>query len=218
MIFLEQKNVLWIPRIDQIVPFFYLQQHSSKKVFRLASKLESTSSQKGTLVGNHGIRLHLINSTSASNTDPRLRAAIGFVQGYFEPTNKSNIEECMNQGFTLMVYGADNHGHIHVMSAINFVLSNEGAYVNYMATAAGLYNKALWPEGDDLKFRERGLCNHMFLIIKSFLSYVSTSASKDNSLIYFQSHPSGESFEYYRKRHRLSKDQSNFRKTYIYCV
>ena len=51
----------------------------------------------------------------------------------------------------------NNNNEIIVISAINFVISEDGIYVNWFATNESLYHSSTWPCGDNSEFSNRGL-------------------------------------------------------------
>ena len=66
---------------------------------------------------------------------------------------------------------------IFIISLINFVISSDGAYINWIVTHEGKYNKAAWKWGDNIHFEKRGLVKLLLLVVLSFLNYLDTNTN-----------------------------------------
>ena len=102
-------------------------------------------------------RLYLCNTykkdISEFQTDVRFISAISLLDKTFSENNKSSIKDCMHNGLSLILYRNDDKNELKVVSAVNFVISSNGAYVNWMTNATTcLFNQKAWYAGDDKSF------------------------------------------------------------------
>ena len=65
----------------------------------------------------------------------------------------------------LVINGTSNDNKIKCIAVANFVLMEEGIYINWLAVKSGLFNKKEWSNGDDKHFDKRGLGSLLLNII-----------------------------------------------------
>lgn len=85
----------------------------------------------------------------------------------FDKSCKSKVTECLNNGLFLLMHGLDQQQFIIPVCMASFVITIDGAYINYIATNSAKFCRPPWEYGDNKAYQGRGLATLFLLIILS---------------------------------------------------
>ena len=113
-------------------------------------------------------------------------AAIKLLKTGFNNECYELIQQCVNNGCTLLIHGENSKNQIEVLSAINFCLTPYGIFINWLRTKQAKFNTMAFSHGDNDFYEGRGLGFFLIEQIFHFSKMLATVKVIDSSAIYLK--------------------------------